>query len=216
MRLSILICLLALPSAGWAQIFGSDPDSLKKTDKLIGGAEDLVKETGKARTEIEKTMTSYNALFAEDVTDLKESYKDVEKGIARTEKQRENVQKKLGEVRQEAEAYFSSWGQSLQQIGDESLRKRSEERMNATKRDFDGVLASIEEARKEYEPFLANLKDQWTYMGHDLNPAGVKSLAADAKKLNTRADELYEKIEASMKKAADYVASLRSSRPVSE
>jgi DNA repair exonuclease SbcCD ATPase subunit len=216
MKISILLCVLALPSAGWAQIFGSDPDSVKKTDQLIQGAEELIKETGKARAEIEKTMTSYNALFQDDVADLKKAYKDVEKGIDRTEKQRENVQKKIGEVRQEADAYFGSWGQSLQQISDQSLRKRSEERMNATKRDFDGVLASVDEARKEYEPFLANVRDQWTYMGHDLNPAGIQSLEADAKKLNTRADELYQKIDASMKKASDYVASLRSSRPVSE
>ena len=57
------------------------------------------------------------------------------------------------------------------------------------------------------------MKDQWTYLGHDLNATGISSLKPDAEKLNLQAKELFEKIDAGMSKADEYIESLRSSRP---
>jgi hypothetical protein len=213
--LGLMAFVIALPATTRAQIFGSDPESLKRTDKLIEGAEDLVKETVSARQEIDKTLSSYNALFNDDVTDMRKAYKDVEKGMERTEKQREEVKKKLDAMKLEADSYFSSWSQSLQQIGDEGLRKRSEDRMRETKGHFDGVLAAVDQARGRYEPFITSLRDQWTYLGHDLNASGIASLKPDADKLNAKATELFRSIDGGMKKAEEYIASLRSSKPVS-
>lgn len=209
------LLLLVLPGIAHAQIFGSDPESLKRTDKLIEGAENLIKEAVKARNEIEKTLTSYNALFAGDVQDVRKAYKDVEKGLESTEKQRDEVKKRVDSMKVEADAYFASWNESLQQIGSDNLRKRSEDRMNETKSHFNGVLAAVADARGAYEPFAANLKDQWVYLGHDLNADGIASLKPDADELNSKARNLFKSIDDGMKKADEYVESLKSSRPAS-
>ncbi len=100
--------------------------------------------------------------------------------MEKTEKKREQVGKKLEEMKVEAEAYFAGWSESLQQIGSPDLRKRSEARMTETRDQFDGILDSVREARKAYEPFMTGLKDQWTYLGHDLNANGISSLRPDA------------------------------------
>jgi hypothetical protein len=205
--------VLTAPRNATAQIFGSDPESLKRTDKLIGKAEGTVKQAVSAREEIQKTLDSYNAVFKSDVKDVRDAYKSVEKGIERTEKQREAVKLSMDEMKIEADAYFASWTESLQQIESPDLRKRSQNRMAETRGHFDGVLGAVADARTEYEPFVKNLKDQWTYLGHDLNAEGIKSLKPDADKLNAQAVELFKKIDAGMKKANDYIASLKSSRP---
>ena len=64
-----------------------------------------------------------------------------------------------------------------------------------------------------YDPFLKSLRDQWTYLGHDLNASGLASLKPDAEKLRGQSTEVLKKIDDGMKKANDYVASLKSSRP---
>lgn len=198
-----------------AQIFGSDPEGLKRTDELIDKAEDLVKEAVDTRKELAETLDSYNALFEGDVENVRDTYKDVEEGMKDTEKQRAEVRKKLDEMKVEADAYFASWTQSLDQIESPNLRKRSEERMQETKSHFDGVVASVTDAREKYEPFMASLKDQWTYLGHDLNPEGIASLKPDAAKLNEDAGELFQSIDAGMAKADQYIQSLRAARPAS-
>lgn len=203
------------PRASSAQIFGSDPEGLKQTDNLIKKAEELVEETVSAKGQISKTLDTYNSLFAEDVEDVRKAYKSVESEMEKTEKQREQVSKKLDEMKTEAEKYFTGWSESLQQIGNEDLRKRSESRMAETRSHFDGILDSVREAREAYDPFMTNMKDQWMYLGHDLNPDGIASLKPDAEKLNGQAKELFEKIDAGMNKAEEYIDSLRSSRPAS-
>jgi hypothetical protein len=209
----------ALPArAGGAQIpqiFGSDPEGLKRTDSLIKKAEELVKAASSAREQIGKTLDTYNTLFAKDVKDARKAYKGVESEMGKSEERREDVRKKLDEMKVEAEAYFAGWSESLQQIGNQDLRKRSETRMTETRAKYDGILEAVTTARDAYEPFMTSLKDQWTYLGHDLNPSGIASLKPDADKLNLQAKDLFEKIDAGTKKANEYIDSLRSSKPVS-
>jgi hypothetical protein len=205
--------VLPAPSAG-AQIFGSDPEGLKRTDNLIKKAEELVEATASAREQLGKTLDTYNSLYAPDVTDVRKAYKSVEGGMTKTEKQRDQVKAKLDEMKLEADSYFAGWRESLQQITNPDLRKRSEGRMTEMRGQFDGILDAVREAREAYEPFMTSLKDQWTYLGHDLNPSGISSLKPDADKLNDQAKALFGKIDAGTKKAEEYIQSLRSSRPV--
>jgi hypothetical protein len=211
-----LLLASALPArtAGAQPIFGSDPEGLKRTDSLIEKAEELVKEATSAREQIGKTLDTYNSIFADDTKDVRKAYKGVEGEMAKSEKKRDDVRKKLDEMKIEAEAYFTGWSESLAQIGNPDLRKRSETRMAETRGQFDGILDAVREAREAYEPFMTSLKDQWTYLGHDLNPSGISSLKPDADKLKVQAKGLFEKIDAGTKKANDYIDSLRASRPV--
>jgi hypothetical protein len=216
--LALLVAtVLAAGTAGAqiSQIFGSDPEGVKRTDALIKKAEDLVKETVSARGQISKTLDTYNAVFASDTTDVREAYRDVEGEMKKSEERREQVRTKVEEMKTEADTYFAGWTESIQQIGDADLRKRSEARMAETRAQFDGVLDAVDESREAYEPFMTSLKDQWTYLGHDLNANGIASLKPDADKLNEQGKELFKKIDAGMDKANEYIASLRSSRPAS-
>jgi uncharacterized coiled-coil DUF342 family protein len=201
-------------TAGAQAIFGSDPEGLKRTDGLIKKAEELVKEAASARERIGRALDAYDSIFADDVTDVRKAYKSVEGEIEKCEKKREEVRKKLDAMTVEAEAYFAGWSDSLQQIGTPDLRKKSEARMAETRGHFEGILAAVRAAREVYESFITSMKDQWTYLGHDLNPNGIASLKPDADKLRSQAKELFEKIDAGTKKASEYIDSLRSSRPV--
>jgi hypothetical protein len=58
------------------------------------------------------------------------------------------VRTKLDEVKVEAEAYFSGWSESLKQIGNPDLRKKSEARMAETRAKFDGILDAVRETRE--------------------------------------------------------------------
>jgi len=219
LTVALLLGGAALPPSALAQLpWGSNPESIKQTDRLIGKAEDLVKQVVSTREEIDKTLGSYNSLFAKEgaVKDVRSTYKDIDKNIERCEKQREEVKKRLDAMKVESDAYFASWNGSLQEIKSEDLRKRSEERMNETRRRFDGILSAAGQAREQYEPFIASLRDQWTYLGHDLNPSGIASLKPDADKLNQRGAELFKTIDGGMKTANEYIASLRSTKPTSD
>jgi len=50
-------------------------------------------------------------------------------------------------------------------------------------------------AAELYGPFMNDLQDQVTYLGHDLNPGAVASLKPEAAKLNEKASALIERID---------------------
>ena len=210
------LLLVSWSQSAQAQIFGSDPEGIQQTEKLIDRADDLVKEGVKARGQIQKTLDSYNSLFSPDTQDLTSVYKDVEKGMNDCAKQKEEVQKRIDEMSAQADTYFAGWGSSLKNIQTASLRQRSEERMKETRERFNGILAAAREAQAAYDPFMTHMKDQWTYLGHDLNASGVASLKPDADKLNQEAQELFKKIDEGLDRSNNYISSLRSEKPPSE
>ncbi len=212
----LLAAAFSARTAGAQLIFGSDPEGLKKTDNLIKKAEGLVKETTSAREQIGKTLDTYNSIWADDTKDVKKVYKSVEGEMKKSEEKREAVKKQLDEMKVEADAYFASWKASLAQISaNADLRKQSEARMGETKAKFDGIQGSIAEARQAYEPFITSVKDQYTYLGHDLNPSGIASLKPEKDKLAVTGKELFGKLDASIKKATEYINSIKAARPVS-
>ncbi len=123
--LALLVATALSPRSAGAQIFGSDPEGLKQTDNLIKKAEEVVKEAVAARGQIGKTLDTYNAIFADDVKDVRKAYKGVEGEMEKTEKRRKEVRKKLEEMKVQADAYFAGWSASLEQIESPDLRKRA-------------------------------------------------------------------------------------------
>jgi len=90
--------ILSTQPASAQGIFGSDPEGVKQTERLIEKAEDLVKETTSARQQIEKTLDTYNAIYAKDNEAAQQSYKNVEGEMTKSEEKRDEARKKLDET----------------------------------------------------------------------------------------------------------------------
>jgi len=56
---------------------------------------------------------------------------------------------------------------------------------------------------------MKDVKDQYTFLGHDLNPDAIKSLEPDAARFNTRADTVFTKVDGVTKMYDEYIASMR-------
>ena len=56
---------------------------------------------------------------------------------------------------------------------------------------------------------MKDVKDQSTFLGHDLNASAIASLKPDAAKFNTRAAAVFTKIDGVTTMFDDYVASMR-------
>ena len=54
------------------------------------------------------------------------------------------------------------------------------------------------------------LRDQVTYLGHDLNPGAVGTLKPEADQLNAQAKELYSAIDKTTAAATNNISQLRS------
>ena len=149
----------------------------------------------RGQAQLEKTLASYNTIVDGKAADPKASYKDLGKAVKDSEDRVADVTKRKEEMDVEAAKLFDV----LEDERGRHLQSRIEEEEPGEAGGDAGPLREDRHGRQgrpgEYDAFLTGLKDQITFMGHDLNPAALASLKPDAAKLNDRAKKMFEKID---------------------
>ena len=181
----------------------------KQTEKLVKRAEDTMKKVEETRQQLQKTIMIYNSIIDGSAEDAKKAYNNLSKAVENCQKQAEDTRKRTESMEQEAHNFFAEWTASLEGIGSEDLRKRSQDRLNETRLSYGEILRAGRSARAEFDTFIEELHDQIVYLGYDLNPSAVASLKEDATKLNQHADTLFDKIDDVVKVTTEYIKSIQ-------
>lgn len=189
----------------------SSQSSVKQTERLAKRAQDTVKAVDETRQQIEKTLGLYNSIVQNQAEDTKKAYSDLGKWVEECEKKRANAGSKTDAMETEAHTFFAEWTQSLDAITSPDLRKRSQDRLNNTRLRYNDILKVGRQAGGEFDVFVGSLRDQYVYLGYDLNPAALASLSGDAKQVNAQAATLFAKIDETVKMAQEYITSLQPS-----
>jgi hypothetical protein len=182
------------------------PDQAAEFAKRVDGT---IKSIESTRAQLDKTLAGYNSIIDLTAKDTKDAFSDLGKNITESEKKVAEARLKVDERNAESERHFSAWKTSTAQISDPALRKKSEDRMVGAQAQYQKIAIAGRDARAHFDALITDLKNQTKYLGSDLNPAGITSLKPEAAKFNTRAKELFAKIDAVNKAFGDYAASLR-------
>ena len=181
----------------------------EQTTKFLKSIDGTVKAIGESRAQLEKTVATYNSITGMTAKDLKDAYKDLGKDVAESEKKVADGRPKVDAMNTEAEGYFAAWKASAAAISDPALRKRSEDRLADARARYDKIAVAGKDTRLSYDTLMKDVKDQYTFLGHDLNPSAITSLKPDAAKFNTRATTVFTKTDGVTKMFDDYVASMK-------
>jgi hypothetical protein len=186
-----LAAAIAVASMAAAQ----QDQGVKQVEALVKASGSTVQAISQTKLQLMKTMDVYNALLADDAKDRKKLYRELQKEMETTEKRRAEIATRAGAMTTEAEVLFKSWEASAAAIASESLRARSEERLNQTRAAYADIGSVGQKAAQLYEPVMRTLADQVEYLGHDLNAGAVASLKPDADRLNKKVQELGKAID---------------------
>lgn len=193
--------LRATPAAAQA-----GPD---ETAKFLKTVEGTVKAVGESRTQLQKTVATYNSITEMTAKDIKGAYKDLNKDIAECEKKVADGRPKVDEMNTSAEGYFAAWKASAAAISNADLRKRSEERLADAKARFDKIAIAGRDARQSFDTLMTDIKDQSKFLGLDLNASAIAALKPDAAKFNGRANAVFAKSDGVTKMFEEYIASMK-------
>lgn len=181
----------------------------KQIDKLIARAGDTIAAIRHARIQIKATVDDYNEILQGEAEDNRAAYKKLQKALVKSEKTVDAVGSEADRMDLAANRYFNSWKASLSEFSSDEMRERSEARMNETRERYDSILQAGRSAGDAFRTFVTQLDDQIVFLGHDLNPAAIGDLQDEAEKLNEQADDLFTKVDETMRTAMKYRASLK-------
>jgi hypothetical protein len=181
----------------------------EQTAKFLKTVDGTVKAIGESRAQLQKTVATYNSITEMTATDLKGAYKDLNKDVEGSEKKVVEGRPKVDEMNTAADGYFAAWKASAEAISDADLRKRSEERLADAQARFAKIAVAGKDARQSFDTLMTDVKDQSTFLGHDLNASAIASLKPNAAKFNERANTVFTKVDGVTKMFEEYIASMK-------
>jgi hypothetical protein len=157
------------------------------------------REATRTAEQLKATLSALNALTAQKKGDLRPAYNAFCAEIPRTEAAaawtRTHMQWMAGDGRQ----YFKDWQKTIDGIANESLRKKAQKRMDAVRKSFDNVEASLRQAGEKFRPFLSDLTDIQKALATDVTAGGVKAIKSTVSSANWNHQYVDKAIKSALK-----------------
>ena len=145
----------------------------QKADKTGASIADFHNEVVNLKKAVDGTMALLSQTTENAATDPRKAFAAFAKSVDKVEDARAKTAKRAADVKSEGAAYFKQWEKELANINNPDIRALAEQRKAKLNEIFGKVGPLLEEAKAEFDPFLADLKDLRTFLSQDLTIAGV-------------------------------------------
>jgi hypothetical protein len=208
-QFSALLVMVALLITVPGVVQAQQSPGFKETDKLISRAQSTISQIRSTKLQTEATLDGYNAIIDGKVPDNRKAYKSLVKDIQKCENQADKVGNRVVAMQEAASTYFGNWEASSAAITSDHLRAKGEARLKETQANYDEILKAAQKAGDEFKPFITNLHDQVTFLGHDLNPSAIADLKDEAEALNSKGSKVFSAVDDTIEVATKYTNSLK-------
>jgi len=186
-----------------------DTEGIKATERFVKAGDEALAAIYQARAQVEATLNAYVTLTETPGGNLKNEYKKVLKATDEANKKLAAVTPRMDAMKQQAEAYFALREATIAKIADPGLRKTADDRLAASKADFNRVTVAVSDAGGALAPFMKDLGDHIQFLGADLQKSALAALKPDALKLKGQAATLFGKTDDAVKTAKAYFGEMR-------
>lgn len=181
----------------------------EKRDILV----DRVEEARDAQEETKETFAStleeFSALVDFDGGDLERLYERLKSRLATSEDAAQEVTSRIKSIESVGSALFREWEQELTQYSNDSLRRKSEDQLRATKARYEELITTMRRAESKIPPVLTAFRDQVLFLKHNLNAQAVASLENEAIKIQGNVKTLIDEMEAAIDEANAFIEAMK-------
>lgn len=183
-----------------------------KREQLVDRVEDARDGQVAAKQQFESALKEFLAVTAvssSELRDLEARYDKLNREYERSESRAEDVHDRIRRVQQVAELLFREWREELGQYSNPDLRRRSEEQLEDTRRQYDRLIDVMQAAASKMAPVLGAFKDQVLFLKHNLNARAISSLHQNADQIQTDVTRLVREMEASIAQANAFIQQMQ-------
>lgn len=175
--------------------------------KRVGQARDSQEE---AKQQFASALDKFKSVVKFNGGDLEAKYNDLKTELDRSETRAKDVHDRIDSVEGVSKDLFAEWKKELSQYSDQTLRRRSEDEMNATQRRCDALIAAMRRAESRIEPVLKPLRDQVLFLKHNLNAQAINSIQGELAGVQTDTDALVADLNKSIAEADSFIKQMKS------
>ncbi len=153
-------------------------------EQLARSIGDTHVETSRTDAQLKATLEAINALTAQKAGDLRPAYSNYCSQVSKTEEAARWTGTRAAWMAGDGMKYFEDWQNTVNGIANESLRKKSQKRLDAVKANYDKVEKSLLQASEKFRPFLSDLADIQKALATDVTAGGVKAIKSTVRSAN--------------------------------
>ena len=165
-------------------------------------------ETARTSLQLRTTLGALNALTQKTEGDLRPAYNTFAEAVTNTVAAAATTAARVQWMDGDGQQYFKDWQNTITSIANESLRKKSQKRLEAVRADFDDVKKELKEASAKFKPFLSDLSDIQKTVAMDVTAAGVKSVRSTVRSANSNHQSVDRAINSAIKELEKMAKSL--------
>jgi len=142
--------------------------------------------------------------------DLETEYNKLNATLKKSEAKAAEVRGRIKAVEDVSEALFDEWRDEIRQYSNETLRRSSQQKYDATREKFADLIKAMKRAEARLDPALVPLRDQVLFMKHNLNAKAIAGLSSEVVSVQANVDSLVAEMESAIVQADLFLKALPS------
>jgi hypothetical protein len=179
-----------------------------KRDLLKDNVQKVRQDQEAAAEQFKDALTQLRELYKFDGGDLEKTYDKLAAELDSSNGRAETVRNRIAKVEQISSDLFAEWAEEAKTITNPRLRQDSELKLRETQQKYEALHAAMKRAEGSMDPVLTQLRDQVTYLKHNLNAQAVGALRGEALDIEKEIQQLIRDMNASIAEADSFIKAL--------
>jgi len=179
-------------------------------EQLAASIKETHVETSRTSEQLKATLGALNELTKQKKGDLRPAYNNFCSEVSKTEGAAAWTKTRVLWMTGDGRKYFDDWQTTVNGINNESLRKKSQKRLDAVKTSYAKVETSLKLASEKFKPFLSDLQDIQKALATDVTAGGVKAIKSTVSSANWNHKYVDNAVQAALKDMGKMEAALSS------
>lgn len=206
--LAVAACL-ALSGCQSAYYGAWEKLGVEKRDILVDRVENAKESQEDAQEQFADALEEFSALINFDGGELEDVYDELNGEYLDSVAAADEVSARIDKVESVADALFAEWEDELAKYESAKLRRSSEEKLRATRRQYDTMITAMRKAESRMEPVLTALQDNVLYLKHNLNASAIGALEAELKTIQQDVSRLIDEMKAAVAESDAFIRTMR-------
>ena len=208
-RAAILLLVLVV---GCSSAYYATMEKLgwEKRDLLVSRVEAARDSQDQAKTEFKDALEQFRSVVKVESGKLEESYDKVRAAYEDADARATDVRNRVDAVENVGGALFREWSDEIEGMKDAGLRTRSRQLRKESLGRYERMLAAMKKAAGSMTPVLDTMRDQVTFMKHNLNAKAVNAMRGSLADIEGDVGRLLKDMERSIAEADAFISDLGS------
>lgn len=181
----------------------------EKRDLLVSNIEDTQEAQEDAQEQFKDALEQFRSVVNFDGGDLASIYEKLSSEYEDSEAAAKEISDNIASVEDVADDLFTEWEEEIQQYSNAGLKRDSQSKLRATRKQYSKLIRSMRSSEKTVKPVLTTLKDQVLYLKHNLNARAIASLKGELATVNKDVDQLINAMQRSIDESKAFIAQMK-------